>query len=268
MLKAYQYAFYNMMVHNNASELEAYTGSTLAWQNKVYQNNYKQSLLASLVKTFKKMSEVIHRDQLHQIFIAFINANPSENQNLAEYGYSLPDWMSAHYQQNNNFNVMDSDDEIPDYLVDIARLDVLLKQSYYSKNSVDFDGLAFSSMSENEQVNTNFIRLNSIRVLKSEWDLEASLSQGMAMIADELKVGERKVFDDALDGLPLKSIDNFYVIYRDQGLPKWRSIDQDVYRILLFLETARSLKSISALPELNSGTHLPILIQKSWVTTQ
>ena len=90
----------------------------------------------------------------------------------------------------------------------------------------------------------------------------------MAMIADELKIGERKVFDEALDGLPLKSIDNFYVIYRDQGLPKWRSIDQDVYRILLLLETARSLKSISALPELNSGTHLPILIQKSWVTTQ
>ena len=243
MLDSYQKAFYKMMVHKDRESLQPFIGSTLQWQTEVYQNNYQQALLASLFKVFRKTNDFLNIDKFNQIslseiFLDYIQATPSINQNLSRYGDNFPIWLKSAYKRY----------KLPEYVVDLAALDVMLNQSYYADDTTLMDINTFSRLPEADQVSTKFLRTNSIRLLKSVWDINELIDGNIA---------DTKLHDKASP---------FYIIYRDEGVPTWTTCTEDIYNLLEFLEHPQSLSAISDIKRFNSEINLPRLIQRSWVT--
>ena len=243
MLDSYQKAFYKMMVHKDREDLQPFIGSTLQWQTEVYQNNYQQALLASLFKVFRKTNDLLNMDEfkqisLNEIFLDYIQATPSTNQNLSRYGEYFPIWLKSAYKTYN----------LPEYVVDLAALDVMLIQSYYADDTTLMDLSSFSRLPEEHQVSTKFSRTKSIRLLKSFWDIHELINGNIA---------DTKLHDKASP---------YYIVYRDEGVPTWTTCTEDIYNLLEFLEHPQPLSAISDIKRFNSEVNLPTLIQRSWVT--
>ena len=237
MLRDYQNAFYNMMVKGDQGNLEYYVGSTLPWQFQVYQNNYANSLLSSLNKTYRRFKTVVSSDISQDIFLDYITENPSAHQNLSGYGLDLFTWLKTKSGQY----------RMPEYAADIAHLDALLHLSYYQSNTPEFDANHFSHLTDQQKIEAKFYRLHSIYTLKSHWD-----------------------FDDVMgsdcDNIRSHPFEFYYVIYRNQGVPTWQKVSLVLYELMCVLATPISIEKMSSDDRLNVHEHLPYLIKKSWVT--
>lgn len=239
MLSEYQSAFYNMMVKGEQEKLKEYVGSTLPWQFRVYQGNYFNSLFSSLNKTYRRFITLVSPDFCRDIFSDYIAENPSINQNLSEYGLDLSIWLKANSGQY----------VIPRCATEMAELDALLHLSYYQSNTPAFNAKQFSNLTETEQVETEFYRLNSIYTYKSVWDFDEVLAS-----------------DDS-NGISPGPHDIYYVIYRNQGVPTWQKVPVEIYDLMCVLDNPTSLEKMSLDGRLTLHDHLPYLIQKSWVTS-
>jgi hypothetical protein len=241
----YQTEFYNMIVHNDRSNIAKYVGSTVKWQLDIYQNNYHQCLFSMLKKTFIRTIILLEKNNydISYLFNSFIKDNSSVEQNLTLYGARFSSWLKL---QADSCNVMM-------IAADLAMLDYYLYQCYYASNSPLFDIELFLALNDTEKLNSKFQCIPSIRLLKSQFNLIEIQS------SDIIKSTQHT--DQTHDVF-------HYLVYRELGIAKYQQIREDRYLLLSDLSEPRTLLHISENSSYNTEVNMPILIQKQWVVMQ
>ena len=233
MLEQYQRAFYKMVVNLDAREIQDYSGGLIQWQSNVYQNNYHQALASSLRKKYRKTFQLYEGDCV-QLISQYISQYPSNHTNLALYGRDFPSWL-------------DKRDQMPDYLADIARLDLELFDCYYRANGYPLSVESFLRLDIDQQVSTKLLTLPSVSSFVARRKLKKILDTG------------QNFGHSSSDG------DFYYLVYRDEGVPKWCEITYEMHNLLNLLSTSMSLNELESELNICLEEDFPEVLKKGWV---
>lgn len=135
-------------------------GITANKRFNVYRNNIALSLINVLRETFPVVNELVGENFFHTMARHFSAANLPTSPVMFEYGSTFPDFVTSY----------EPTSDLP-FLPDVARLEWMRNQAYYSQDAEILSIDHLSQFQEDEIPNLIFKFHPSLQLLQSEWPI-------------------------------------------------------------------------------------------------
>ncbi|MHA7876815.1 HvfC/BufC family peptide modification chaperone [Roseivivax sp.] len=124
----------------------------------VYRNNIAASLTEALETGFPAITRLIGAQAMRGLAGSFLRAHPPRTPLIATYGRDLPEFIAG----------LPALSHLP-YLPDVARIDLMMRQSYHAGDHVPLAPEALAALDE-EALEAQVLELApSVRLLSSRW---------------------------------------------------------------------------------------------------
>lgn len=214
----------------------------------IYADCSHETFVQALRLSYPHTLQLLGEECFYGLASDFVNSpfleqhGVSEN-SLDDFGVQLPEflpqWLSDH-----NIDGLD-------YLSQLSTLDWLIQQAYHAADTSVFNLAAYGELTEDSQNIVCFELAPSIQLMASDWPLKA--------IVDWHELGA----DTALDIQPSKE---YYLIWRQQWLPKIEVLNQGQYQLLLAIQQGQNLAELAQGESQNELGNLSGWIQQGWIS--
>ena len=137
----------------------------------VYRNNVAVSLTEALQSLFPVLRKLIGDEFFRALAGVYLRRHPPESPLLSRFGRRMPDFLS-------NFEPVG---HLP-YLSDVARLEILIKESFHAKDTSPVDNEYLASFQPTELLKSTLSIAPSTRILQSRFPIfgiwQANVSGG------------------------------------------------------------------------------------------
>lgn len=209
-------------------------------QITIYLNNVQGALQKSLAQIYPVCNKILGEKYFKQLASLYIRNYPSMNHDLNVYG----EYFSGFIGMQNQLR-----EELKDfsYLSDLVKLEWFYHQIYYAAQASGFDFLAYSQLSEQQQVQSVFQLVPCFRFMSSDYPI-VSIWQ---LNQDELTIQKT-----------VKSKPEKCCIFRNNNHIELIPIDTKMYTLLLHIKVG---KTLAELVKMDIDDDLPKLIKKGWI---
>jgi len=134
----------------------------------VYRNNITASLTEALETGFPAVAKLLGEDNFNGVARLYLRAHPPRSARMMHYGADFAEFLEK----------LEPLQRFP-YLGDVARLELLLRESYHSADHVPLPAEAFA-VPPDALMNMRFALAPSARMLRSSWPVHALWAFNMA----------------------------------------------------------------------------------------
>lgn len=247
---AYSKAIYSADTEALESLIHGREGFTTRTRVDIYRNNTHGSLQNTLSQVFPVCEALVGENYFKQLAAAYVSDHPSLDRNLDEYGAEFPQSLTDLIEIREELHALS-------YLDDVAQLEWLIHQSYYSDNRSTFDIEQFSQLSAEQQTQVRFKLAVDISLMQSPYpvyDIWLKHQPESSSISDE--ENDRISFNDAEH--------SYLLIQRQQWKTNTQIIDKGLFRLLQAIDHKTALIDLTGFLE-DSPTDIAELIQQRMV---
>lgn len=165
-LNSIQKAYFHAIYETDSIPLELLINDSLQFPAKsrvdIYRNNAIGTLLKILAQAFPVCVALVGERYFKQLANAHVSHHPSIHHDLNQYGQQFPETLKK---------LVESRDELHEmaYLVDVARLEWLVHQSYYAVDRAVFDIQGYAELSAEQQIKVSFKLADDVGLLVSSY---------------------------------------------------------------------------------------------------
>jgi hypothetical protein len=160
-----QTTFLSALLEPDAARPEGLTdgfGRPAGRRFDVYRNNVAVSLTEALETAFPVVRKLVGADNFKLLAAAFLRKHPPTSPLMMFYGGEMPEFLSA-------FGPTKS----TGYLPDVARLELLIRESYHAEDAAPIAPASLQALSPDELTSTKLLLSPAIRLLQSRWPVFA-----------------------------------------------------------------------------------------------
>lgn len=128
----------------------------------VYRNNVAVSLTEALETAFPVIRKLVGVENFKLLAAAFLRMHPPTSPLMMFYGGDMPDFLSEFGPTSGT-----------GYLPDVARLELLIRESYHAEDADPIDPTALQALSPDELMATKLHLAPALRLLQSRWPVFA-----------------------------------------------------------------------------------------------
>ncbi|MYB88624.1 MAG: DUF2063 domain-containing protein [Proteobacteria bacterium] len=128
----------------------------------IYRTTMREAHVRALATTYACCEKILGERYFRQLATEFYYGNPATHQDLNRYGQAFPDFMREFIEHHAELA------EYP-YLADLARLEWLYEQAYYTREDAAFDFRALAMLDEDDYRKLHFVLGASVATLKSDY---------------------------------------------------------------------------------------------------
>lgn len=221
---------------------------------QVYQNNYQQGLVSHLSQTFERCNAHVGDEYFSQLATSYIHQHPPKITSLQDYGATFAQHLDILSSQRPELGKMP-------YLPDLARLDWLCDQVYYSPHRQPWPQQAFRQLLPQQYQNIQLVISPDCRLLSSHWPLTKLWALHSAIGTDE---GIETAEDSVQLEINYLEQPEHLLVYRHEHRIRLAILDIESYRLLQAISEHSLLgQLVEDLPE--SLYRLPELISQGWL---
>lgn len=131
----------------------------------VYQANARYALVEVLKTNYKNCCLLLGEEYFEYLAKQFVASNFPQSNNLDYYDERFVDFLQER---------VSAEDVLADkrYLVDVAKLDILIVKSFHAGARSEFPFAKFSNLSETQQAELRFVLANDVFFVQSLWSLD------------------------------------------------------------------------------------------------
>lgn len=138
------------------------TGRPAGRRFDVYRNNVAVSLTEALETAFPVIRKLVGADNFKLLAAAFLRQHPPTSPLMMFYGGEMPDFLGAFGPTSGT-----------GYLPDVARLELLIRESYHAKDANPIDPTELQSLSPDQLTAATLQLSPALRLLQSRWPVLA-----------------------------------------------------------------------------------------------
>lgn len=239
-------AFTDLMAGNSqplASTVQGTHSFPVNERLNVYRNNYRQGVIGHLRQTFERCNAHVGEDYFAQLASSYLAEYPPQTTALEGYGYEFPKHLATLQTQRSELAKLA-------YLPDLAKLDWLCDEIYYSPAPSPWPRQVFNELTLEQQANTQLLLSPACRLLRSHWPL----SQLWELHAERCDDVEMQYLEQA----------EHLLLYRQNYRIRLKKLPDDIYLLLQAVQEGNALHLLAErFP--NSIGHLPELTSKGWI---
>lgn len=209
----------------------------------VYQNNYHQGLISALETSYPNCRKTVGDQYFGQLAGHYITAHPPQEADLNQYGSSFPSFIREMQEQRPELSGMA-------YLSDLAALDWLLYQVYFSPDRKTWPAAQFQELTAEQQAEVSLCLSPDVYYLSSDWPLYElwQLNRDEAESVDLDAVTQRE----------------FLVLYRDTYQAAIEPVSEHEFKMLAAIQEGQTIITLTQqFPEYMD--RLAIWIQRGWL---
>jgi len=209
----------------------------------VYRNNYRLGLLSALELSYPNCKQIVGEKYFRQLASHYVVSHPPQDADLNQYGSAFSEFIKEIELERKELS------EIP-YLADLAALDWLLYQVYFSPNRNSWPADKFQVLTPEQQAACRLCLSADIHIISSVWPLY----ELWRLNRDEI---------DSID-LDAHSNEEFLVISRDNYQPMVEPVSEEEFAVLAAISEEHSIMMLTQqFPEYMD--RLAKWIQSGWI---
>ncbi len=138
--------------------LRSPTGAPAGKRFDIYRNNVAVSLTEALEAAFPVLRRLVGEEFFAAMAGVFLRAHPPQSPILMLYGDAMPAFLES-FEPVQHLG----------YLPDVARLELLLRQSFHAADAPPVTPEALAAIPPEDLVAARFVLAPAMRILRSEW---------------------------------------------------------------------------------------------------
>ena len=170
MLRQLQQAFDAVIYHQDNTQLTALIDDKLNIKPttaiKIYRNNTIGALLSSLFDVYPICAHLLGKNYFKQLAIQHINKNPSNTNNLDNYGENFSTTIFELSKKHKELSALS-------HLQDLVDFEWLFNKCYYVSKRKTFDISAFSHLTNRQQATCQFELAEDIFLFHCQYDIHS-----------------------------------------------------------------------------------------------
>ncbi len=253
-LHAIQHEFWSSIKHRetDAAALERVCeGGKVSRERRVdiYRTTMREAHVRALATTYACCEKILGERYFRQLANEFYYGNPATHQDLNRYGRAFPDFMRELIEHHAELA------EYP-YLPDLARLEWLYEQAYYTQEDAAFDFRALATLDEDDYRKLRFVLGASVATLKSVYPVYElwRAHQGQGGTKEVAAIGEPQ----------------YLCVAREEFKPRIHRIDYAFWWVMGKIDQDCAFGKLETLAEQESTrislqVIIPELIAREWI---
>ncbi|WP_051484527.1 putative DNA-binding domain-containing protein [Shewanella waksmanii] len=229
---------------DSAADFCNHLASTPPSRFAVYRNNYQQALVSVLANCYLCCRTIVGEHCFAQLARDYVEHHPPLGSNLNQYGAQFSEFLRPLMRQHHSLSQLA-------YLSELAKLEWLVQQSYYAKDSIPCQlWPALAPLPVDTQQSVNLVLRADISLLSSRFPLHTLWSRHQSTVPTGSVIAN-------------PSSEYYLMVHRVSDRVKVTAIAPPAYQLLLAVRAKQSLAQISANAEW--AAQLFSAIEQGWL---